>query len=79
MKKKLSKKSEKLLSEFSSDAMSWGWMQDQGVGGNVEISKKDYEYSLKALTRRILSLENRIKKQKAEIIRLRFIITSIKQ
>lgn len=61
---KLSKTSKDKLEELCSSAMAWGWQQDQGTGSQVDRSEKQFKDAVKGMTRRLLSLEEQIKKEK---------------
>ncbi len=62
--KKLSKTSQNRLDDFDMDALDWGWVREDGSGLRVNRSEKDYLESKEALEKRILYLENRIRKLK---------------
>ena len=58
----LSNTSQELLDDLCKSAMSWGYINDQGVGSEVDKSEKEYLECCNRLVKRIGCLENKIKK-----------------
>lgn len=54
---KLSRASLKAFADFDDAAQHWGYIQDQGVGSEVNSSEASYQKAYLVLRRRLLNLE----------------------
>ena len=66
-KQALSKKSEELIDELASSAMSHGWAQDSGTGSSVDSAECAYNDALGALRKHVLRLERRVIAERAKV------------
>lgn len=57
---KLSKRSQKLVDDFSTAAQSHGWQSDQGVGSSVDNAESLFRSEKAALERHIARLEKKL-------------------
>lgn len=58
--KQLTKKGDKLLSDFDVAARTWGWESDQGVGKAVDNAERNYKETRQKLERYLLLLEGKV-------------------
>lgn len=56
-KQELSPASRRALDTFDEAARVWGYVQDQGVGSEVDTCQEDYRVARMRLVRRLLKLE----------------------